>query len=203
MKNQVLVIHGGHTFKTYKEYLAFLKDFQIDLDDIRKKGWKSSLEEKLGDNFEVIAPRMPNSSNAKYLEWKLWFEKFFPFLKRKVILVGHSLGGIFLTKYLSENIFPKKITGTFLVAAPFDSADAQYGLGGFSLTKKLTKLQEQGGEIYFYHSQDDPIVPFADVEKYRKELPEANFIIFKNREHFGQEKFPELVEQIKNLVGLK
>jgi len=79
MKTQIIVIRGGDTFETYEEYLSFLKDFQIDLDYINKKGWKRSLQEKLGDDFEVISPRMPNSGNAKYLEWKIWIEKFSPF----------------------------------------------------------------------------------------------------------------------------
>ena len=199
MKTQIIVIRGGDTFETYEEYLSFLKDFQIDLDYINKKGWKRSLQEKLGDDFEVISPRMPNSGNAKYLEWKIWFEKFFPFLNDEIVLVGHSLGGLFLTKYLSENIFPKKIKATFLVAAPFDSTDSEYTLGDFSLPNELTKFQEQGGEICFYHSKDDPVVPFVDLNKYKKELPGANFIVFEDREHFGQEEFPEIVEKIKKL----
>lgn len=198
MKTQIVIIHGGDTFETYEEYLSFLKDCQVDLDYINKKGWKKSLQEKLGNDFEVISPRMPNSSNAKYLEWKIWFEKFLPFLNDGVILIGHSLGGLFLTKYLSENIFPKKIERTLLIAAPFDAIDSEYTLGDFSLPNELTKLQEQGGELYFYHSKNDPVVPFADLDKYKKELPAANFIVFEDRGHFTQEEFPEIVEKIKN-----
>jgi hypothetical protein len=206
MKNQVVVISGGETFETYDEYLSFLKDFKVDSDyfeeQFGKKGWKDFLEDKLGDKFEVIRLRMPNRENAKYSEWKIWFEKFFPFFNSGIILIGHSLGGIFLAKYLSENDFPKKIKRVFLVAAPFDSLDSEYTLADFSLPDDLSKFTEQGNKIYLYHSEDDPVVPFVDLGKYKKMLPTAKTIIFNNREHFNQEEFPEIIEEIKNLTKL-
>jgi predicted alpha/beta hydrolase family esterase len=75
---------------------------------------------------------MPNTMNAKYGEWKVWFEKYFSHIHgiehhasakttleriaekkehekdlKKLVLVGHSLGAIFLMKYLSESGFPR------------------------------------------------------------------------------------------------
>jgi len=202
MKKQIIVIHGGEIFDTYEEYVKFLKNYELDFDKLKVKGWKETLSERLGEEFDVISPKMPNSLNAKYSEWKIWFEKFPPFLEDTVVLVGHSLGGIFLAKYLSENTFPKKILATFLVAAPYDDKDSEYFLNDFVLPKSLEKFRNQGGEIFIYHSEDDPIVPFADVEKYIKDLPEAKTILFKDREHFKQEEFPELIDSIKNLYKL-
>lgn len=199
MKKQIILIHGGDTFDTYQEYLTFLKNFKIDFKDNESERWKDSLKKKLGRDFEVIQPRMPNAINAKYLEWKIWFEKHIPFMEKRVVLVGHSLGGIFLVKYLSENKFPKKILGTFLVAAPFDDKDSDYTLADFKLPKDLSRLEKQGGELFFYQSQDDSVVPFKDFGKYKKALPSANFREFKNRDHFNQATFPELVRDIKNL----
>lgn len=200
MKNQVIVIHGGDNFETYDKYLEFLKNFQIDsLDYFTKKKWKDGLQSELGDNYQVIAPKMPNKNNARYAEWKIWFEKLLPFINDGVILIGHSLGGIFLAKYLSENKFPKIIKATFLVAPPFDCVDADYTLADFNLPSELTNFQEQGGEIFIYQSKDDPVVPFADLDKYRKALPAANIKIFEDRGHFSQSELPELVEQIKSL----
>ena len=64
---------------------------------------------------------MPLQDNAKYEEWKILFERYIPHLKDNVILMGNSLGGIFLAKYLSENKFPKKILSTYLTCPPFDN----------------------------------------------------------------------------------
>ncbi len=199
MKKQVVVIHGGDTFSTYKKYISFLRNYKLDIKRLRQKGWKGGLGEKLGRGFEVIAPKMPNAGNARYLEWRIWFKKFLPHTKNGAVLVGHSLGGIFLAKYLSENKFPKKIKGVFLVAAPFDEKDCREPLGTFRLRKSLKRLEKQGGDIFLYYSKDDRVVPFADVGKYIKALPHARTRVFKNRGHFSQEKFPEIVKDIKNL----
>jgi len=56
-----------------------------------------------------------------------------------------------------------------------------------------------GGDTFdTYQSKDDPIVSFADFEKYRNALPIAHVKIFENKGYFNQEEFPELVEDIKS-----
>jgi hypothetical protein len=142
---------------------------------------------------------MPNGFNAKYEEWKIWFERHIPFMRDGVILLGHSLGGIFLAKFLSENDFPKKINATLLVAAPYD-AGGDYSLADFVIRGPLERFAKQGGEVYLYHSEDDPIVDSGELEKYKKKLPDATIRVFKDRGHFDQEEFPEIVEDIKKLA---
>lgn len=196
MKKQLLVIHGGDTFDTYEEYISFLNDYKIELSDLRRNRWKNSLQNKLGENYEVYQPQMPNKNNAKYLEWKILFEKIIKLLDQEIILVGHSLGGIFLVKYLSENKTPKKIAGTFLVAAPFDDKDSEYTLPGFELSEDLSLFEKQSGKITIYHSKDDPVVPFVDLNKYAEKLKSARIVMFEDKGHFGQSEFPEIVEDI-------
>jgi uncharacterized protein len=201
MEKQIVVIHGGDTFETHEDFLSFLKDFVIDdLRYFKGKRWKDNLQDDLGEEFEVIVPQMPNKSNAHYAEWEIWFNKIAPLLNEQVVLVGHSLGGIFLAKYLSENQFPKKIAATFLVAACFDADDSEYSLGDFILPSDLTKFAHQGGMIYLYHSKDDEVVPYADVEKYKSKLPQAQVVSFSDRGHFSQEHLPELVQTIKGIT---
>jgi predicted alpha/beta hydrolase family esterase len=199
MKQQVLVIHGGDLFETHKEYIRDLKKAKLDLDRIRKVGWKQNLAKKLGKNFDVLLPKMPNDWNARYEEWNIWFKKIVPLLDKNVILVGHSLGGMFLAKYLSENLFPKKIKATFLIAASYNM-DGKVWLGDFTLKKSLTKFKRQAGKIYLFHSKDDMVVPFTDFGKYQKDIPQAETRIFANRGHFNQENFPELINEIRQLT---
>lgn len=200
MKRQVVIIHGGDSFDTHEEYIDFLRSFEIeDLDYFRGKSWKNTLQERLGDGFEVIAPRMPNPLNARYAEWKIWFEKLVPFLADGVTFIGHSLGGIFLAKYLSENEFPKKVRATILLAAPFDGEGDEESLADFVLPESLDLFANQGGKIFLYHSKDDPVVKYFQQAKYQKALPNAEAVTFEDREHFNQEEFPELVECIKKI----
>lgn len=200
MKQQIIVIGGGDTYDSYEEYLSYLNSYEITgLDYFKKKGWKVSLQEKMGKEFEVIVPRMPNKLNAKYEEWKIWFEKLLPLLNKEIILVGHSLGGTFLAKYLSENNVSPKIRSVFLVAPPYDAQDSDYTLGDFDLPDSLDMFANQTDTIVIYHSKDDTVAPFVDLEKYIKALPNAKAVVFEDREHFGQEEFPELVEEVKKL----
>jgi len=199
MKKQILFIHGGSTFKSYREYLSHLKSIEIDLDRYRKTKWSDSLNIGLGNKFDVLLPKMPNPSNAKYNEWKIIFNKISKLLEKNVILIGHSLGAIFLIKYLSENKFPKKILATLLISPPYDDDGMEESLGDFILPKSLNKLNNQGGKIFIYQSKDDPVVPYSHLEKYKKALPNAIIREFKNREHFNQPKFSELIKDIRGL----
>ncbi|KKK90826.1 hypothetical protein LCGC14_2719090, partial [marine sediment metagenome] len=137
------------------------------------------LKTELEETFDIIIPKMPNPNNAKYNEWKIWFEKLLPFLRDNIVLIGHSLGGIFLVKYLSENDFPKKIRATYLIAPPYDDKNSEYSLNDFVLPKNLKKLSTQGGNVFIYHSEDDPVVTFIDAKKYKEQLPRAKLYVFK------------------------
>jgi uncharacterized protein len=198
MKKQIVVIHGGDTFETYEEYLNFLRDYEIDIKRYKtdKGGWKPWLRERLGSDYEVILPIMPNRTNAQFKEWKIWFEKLTTFLCQDVILTGHSLGGAFLAKYLSENQFSKKIKAVFLISAVYDKDSEGYPLANFTLP---TNLDLQTDKIYLYHSKDDPVVPFSTLERYKRALPKALIRVFEDRKHFNQEEFPELAQDILNL----
>lgn len=195
---QIIVIHGGDAFDSYDDYLAFLQGYEIDRSIFLKGGWKQNLQKDLGGEYEVLLPVMPNKFNAKYLEWKIWFEKMIPFFESGIILIGHSLGGIFLAKYLAENNFSKKAQALFLVAAPFNDVDT-YSLADFGLPTSLEKCEEQVENIFIYQSEDDPVVPFFEAAKYQEKLPKAELRVFKDMGHFSQDNFPELVEQILSL----
>ncbi len=105
MKKQIVIIHGGETFDNYEDYLNYLKNYDISRVFEKEvvgdgKRWKDNLDDDLNNEFEIFKLSMPSPRNAKYLEWKIWFEKYLPYLRDDVILIGHSLGGIFFGKIL-------------------------------------------------------------------------------------------------------
>lgn len=194
---QVIVIHGGDSFRTRRQYLQALKRWPVSLNAfLPGSDWKAGLPRALGRSYQVLLPKMPNKSNARFDEWKIWFERMFPYLRHNVILVGHSLGGTFLAKYLSENKFPKKIKALILVAAAHNNTS---DIGDFRLTRPVSKVTKQSRQIFLIHSQDDPIVPFFELKKFRQDFPAAETRIFKNRGHFNQRQFPEIVRLIKKI----
>ena len=200
MKQQVFIIGGGSAFDTHEAYIESLKKREVSLEKLSFKDWKGNLPTNLGDSFEVYFLQMPNRFNARYLEWKIWFEKYVPYMQDNCIFVGHSLGGVFFAKYLSEEILQKKVRATFLVAAPYNTA-TNHPYVDFNINKPLTSFESQGGQIFLYQSRDDQSVPFSNLADYVRELPNATVRIFDNRGHFNDEQFPEIVEDIKYLTA--
>lgn len=196
MKQQVLIIHGGDTWKSRYDYLQFLSAAPISFEKMTRLGWKENLRTDLGIDFEVILPAMPNKWDARYEEWKIIFEKLLPYLRDDLILIGHSMGGTFITKYLAENVFPYSIKATYLVAAPCVDNPPKYELLSFTPPNDLAGFNRQSGRITIYQGVDDPVVPKSDAEHFKKAIPNVTLHFLADKGHFGQEHFPELTQDI-------
>ena len=195
---QIIVIHGGTTFKDYDSYLQSLSQKKLDINRfIYTPKRKEKLQDVLGNEYQVLLPSMPNSTNARYSEWKIWFEHISSLFAHDCIIIGHSLGGIFLAKYLSENTLPVKIKATILVAAPYDDESAE-DLSDFKIETLSDQLTEQAGRLVFINGLDDPVVPATEMKKYQRRLPNAEFIVLPAPDHFVREKFPELIYLLKS-----
>jgi predicted alpha/beta hydrolase family esterase len=203
-KQQVFYIHGGNAYSNYEAFINDLKTKGIwDLPGTASvKKWSSSLPDDLGEQFEVFMPQMPNKQNAKYQEWKIWFERHFEYLQNDIILVGWSLGAYFFVKYLIENNPAFKIKALVLLAAPFEPADFGGENGGdFAFdTSKVEELATKADSVVVMHSTDDFVVPYEHALKYKAALPGAEFITYENKNHFLIEEFPELVQKIQNMA---
>ncbi len=196
---QLFIIHGGMTFKSRVAYINYLKKRKISL--IKKPGWYGSyLDKSLGKQLQIIRPRMPLQDNAKYVDWKIHFERHIPLLKNNIILLGSSLGGIFLAKYLSENKFPKKILAVYLICPPFDNSLGHEDLvGGFKLKADLSLLEKNCANTTLMFSKNDLVVPISHAKKYQTRLKKSKIIIYKHvKGHFEITRFPELIKMIKN-----
>lgn len=201
---QIIHVHGWDCFRTEDDFCKALES--RDYEPFKeKKRWRTRLGKQLADKYQMFAPDMPCSQNAGYRSWKIWFEKIFPFLNdEELVLTGSSLWSTFLAKYLSENTFPlpggKKISQLHLAAGVFDESDLPAGedyLRDFTFDPAwLKNLEQQVDKIFLYHSKDDPMVPFAHVEKFKSYLPNAELVVFEDRGHFAQSEFPELLANI-------
>jgi len=199
-KPQIFIIHGGMTFKSRKDYTLWLRSRDVSVE--RKEKWSEGyLDKKLGKEFDIIRPRMPLQDDAKYEDWKIHFERYFPHLRNNIILIGSSLGGIFLAKYLSENKFPKKILATFMICPPYDNTIIGEDLvGGFKLGSDLSLIEKNSKNTYLMFSKDDETVPVSHAEKYRNKLKNSEIIIYENKNgHFRISELPEIVRIIKSL----
>lgn len=196
---QVIIIHGGTTFNEYDDYIKYLSEKKVNTERLTYVPmWKELLHENLGDDYQVLLPTMPNKTNARYSEWKAWFENISSVFADNCILVGHSLGAVFLAKYLSENTLPVSIKATILIAAPYDDESIE-DLADFKISKLTDRLVDQAGRLMFFNGLDDPVISQSDLHKYQDKLPSADFNILPAPDHFVRVEFPELVGKIKEL----
>ncbi|WP_042150141.1 alpha/beta fold hydrolase [Paucisalibacillus sp. EB02] len=157
------------------------------------------LKKELSDNYQVIHPNMPEPVNPKYLPWKEQLDKEFSKLTGEVILVGHSLGGSVLIKYLAEETFNFKLSGLFVIAAPFWGYDKNWQLKDFILQSNFEQHLHAIPHLFLYHSRDEKIVPFSHHVAYVEKLPQSIIRELEGEQHLFHHGLPTLIQDIRNL----
>lgn len=157
----------------------------------------ASLQAALGTEYQVHYPQMPNEADPAYATYKAQISRELASLEGPWILVGHSIEGTVLLRYLTEAKPPKPIAGIFLVAAPYWGAgewlDAQ------SLAQNLAAHAPKSPPLFFYHSRDDEVVPFTHLALYAEKLPQANIRAFDGRGHQFKNDLSEIAADIADL----
>ena len=148
----------------------------------------ASLQNALGSAYEVRYPKMVNEESPEYADWKAQIAAELATLDGEVFLVGHSVGGSVLLKYLSEKLVEQPIAGLFLLAAPYWGDDEFWKWDEAQLPQDIAAKLASIPRIFFYHSRDDEVVPFAHLARYAARLPQANIREVDGRGHqFGND----------------
>lgn len=162
--SQVLLIHGGGAG-------AFVADAVL----------AASLGDGLGDGYALRYPQMPDEGRPMYAAWRGQIARELAAMEGVVFLVGHSLGGSMLLKYLAEGgaeqamaPIPARLTlaGLFLVAAPCWGAP-DWEVDEYALPEGFAARLPPGLPVFLYHCRDDAVVPFAHLALYAQHLPQA------------------------------
>jgi uncharacterized protein len=171
MKKYVLFIHGAGDGAYEEDRLL-----------------AASLQNALGSAYEVRYPKMPEEDSAEYADWKAQIASELATLDGEVILVGHSVGGSVLLKYLSEEQVENPIAGLFVIATPYWSGQDIWKWDEARLPEDVATKLANIPRIFLYHSRDDKTVPFAHLALYAAKLPQATIREVDGRGHqFGND----------------
>ncbi|MFB4166929.1 alpha/beta hydrolase [Virgibacillus sp. JSM 102003] len=157
------------------------------------------LQDNLNAEYNLIIPEMPNPENPEYTRWKERLSKEFASLEGEVILIGHSLGGSVLLKYLSEEDCHLKISSLHSVAAPYWGKNGFWESEEFALSENFAAKLPPISQVFFYHSRDDEVVSFDHFKEYTEEFLTAAPRAIENKGHLFHSGLPELVNDIKGL----
>jgi uncharacterized protein len=180
MKKHVLFIHGAGGGAYEEDRLL-----------------ATSLQNALGPAYEVRYPRMPEEDSSTYADWKAPIQRELALLDGDVFLVGHSVGGSVLAKYLSEERFDKSVAGLFLLATPFWNGEGIWKWDEARLPEDVAAKLASIQPIVLVHSRDDEVVPFAHVELYAASLPQAILRAVDGRGHQLGNDLADVAEDIR------
>jgi uncharacterized protein len=138
----------------------------------------SSLQSALGAEYRVQCPQMPDEENSPYDLWKAEIEAQLSALRGEVFLVGHSVGGSVLVKYVSETSPTRPLAGLFVVAAPYWGEKEGWQWDDLNLPPDIAARFAGDWPIFIYHNRDDEVVPFAHLALYSTKLPRAKIRAF-------------------------
>ncbi|MFC5408664.1 alpha/beta fold hydrolase [Larkinella bovis] len=158
------------------------------------------LQDRLGPRYPLIQPTMPDPENPRYEHWKTQIISELSKIEGEIILVGHSLGGSVLLKYLSEEPPCQLLVGVCIIAAPF-WGERGWKSRDFALRKNLSRLHRLPHLILF-HSRDDEVVPFSHLTYYAEAIPNARLCELDDLGHLFTEGCPDLVVQIMKLTRI-
>jgi predicted alpha/beta hydrolase family esterase len=155
-------------------------------------------------DIHTVALEMPNSFYPEYDIWKTELERF-P-IDEDTILIGHSCGGGFIVRYLSENNI--KVGKVILVAPwlgimktddtkwdddPFDETFFK-----FDIDRNIT---EKTAGITLFESTNDVNMVQESIKILKDKVDDMKIVTLENRGHFtfedlGTVEFPELLEEV-------
>lgn len=191
MSQNAILIHGWNTKEEF---------FDLEKPTASNDHWFPWLTKQLMmQGFKVDVPEMPQYDFTTYESWKRELERFD--LHDDTILVGHSCGGGFLVRWLSEEDVK---VGKVILVAPWLGYDAT-DYGPFDETFFDFDIQpnicSKTNGLVLMHSLDDVPSIQQSVTKLRHDLINLRYVEFDSKGHFtrtslGVEEFPELLEEI-------
>lgn len=158
----------------------------------------SSLKQQLSNGYDLHYPIIDDPEVPTYKMWKKLFFKEFKRIEQPVILIGHSLGGSMLLKYLSEERPKIDISALFLVAVPLWGKNG-WEVDDFVLQDNFEADLKHIPKVYLYHCKKDAIVPFEHLHFYKAAFPHSIVRVLNGTDHAFASGLPELVSDIKVL----
>ncbi|MGS1096389.1 methyltransferase domain-containing protein (plasmid) [Aquamicrobium terrae] len=154
-----------------------------------------SLRSKLGQNYQVRYPAMPDEADADYEVWKSVIQQEVEDMGERAVLVGHSIGASVLIRMFADRCPKPTIAGMFLIAGPF------WHDHEFWRWDEAALPEDYPGDVplFLYHGENDEFVPVSHLDIYAKALPQATVRRLPGRNHQLNDDMTEVARDIEGL----
>lgn len=182
-----IIIHGLPTKEGY---------FSTTGDSESNCHWLPWLQKQLIVNGILAqTPEMPTPYNPTYQDWKDTLERFD--LNEDTILVGHSCGGGFILRYLSEENVK---VGKVVLVAPWIDPEKFLDTGMFDFAIDPNLISKTTGVTIFESTNDNEEIK-ESIRRILSEVDGANVKTFKDYGHFcfrnmHTREFPKLLKEV-------
>jgi predicted alpha/beta hydrolase family esterase len=187
MRNAI-ILHGKPDKEEY---------YDIKYPSCSNSHWLPWLQkELLIHEISAHTPEIPHAFNPDYLVWKKELERYE--ITDETILVGHSCGGGFLIRWLSQH---KNIAvGKVVLVAPWLDLDRESTNDFFNFEIDST-IPQRTTSFTIFHSDNDYQSIKKTVKILQNKIVDGKFQEFHNYGHFTFEdmkslEFPELLKFI-------
>lgn len=186
MKNAI-ILHGKPGKEEY---------YDPDVPSCSNFHWLPWLQKQLlARDIHAHTPEVPDAWKPYYPTWQKEFERFD--IAPETLLVGHSCGGGFLVRWLSEHK-DTKVGSVVLVAPSLGVGWDDTSFFDFEIDSELADRTR--GLIIFGSDNDEPAL-VETAAKLRYTIRGSQYKEFKGYGHFTlgsmkTDKFPELLEEL-------
>lgn len=171
--------------------------YDLSLPSESNSHWLPWLQKQLmAQDYKVDTPEVPHAYALNYADWQKEFERFE--VNGDTSLVGHSCGGGFIIRWLSDHSEIK--VGRVVLVAPWLNPNKERNEDFFDFTID-SKLAERTESITIFHSTNDDATINTSVNMLREQISGIEYVEFQNYGHFcfmhmKTEEFPELLEAV-------
>jgi len=170
-----------------------------------RENWFPWLKEELGKaRHRVFVPVFPTPENQNLDSWLEAFERYKIYLNEQTIMIGHSLGPVFILSILEKLKRPIKacyfVSGFIglLGNSTFDEINKTFADKNFD----WEKIKQNCKNFYIYHSDNDPYVHLNKAKELARKLG-VEVKEIKGAGHFnfevGYDKFELLLSDVLNI----
>jgi predicted alpha/beta hydrolase family esterase len=159
----------------------------------------ASLRKNLGRGYKVRYPEMPDEEEADYAAWSERIARELADMPPRPAVVGHSIGGSVLIRWLVEGRNRVPLGPVFLVSLPFWHDHPFWNWPEAQLPADAGERLPPDLELFIYHGGADDFVPPEHAERHAELLPSSTLRILPGRDHQLNDDLHEIAAEIRRL----